>query len=114
MNLATVLTETSARKPDRIALRLGEATISYRELDSARVAARPAAHAVSVGDRVGVVLPNVPEFAAVYYGVLRTGEVPHRRRPVRSARRWITKVVLRYFSRAVLRCSLRFPMGSGP
>ena len=31
--------------------------------------------ASSPGDRVGVMLPNVPQFAAAYYGVLRAGGV---------------------------------------
>jgi long-chain acyl-CoA synthetase len=30
---------------------------------------------LSTGDRVGVMLPNVAEFAIVYYGVLRAGGV---------------------------------------
>jgi long-chain acyl-CoA synthetase len=88
MNLATVLTHTSARMPDHVALRLGEATLTYRELDdaSARVAALLAAHSVGAGDRVGVMLPNVPEFAAVYYGVLRTGAVVVPLNPLLKAR----------------------------
>ena len=77
MNLATVLTHTATRMPHRVALRLGESALSYSELDdaSARVAALLEEHSVGPGDRVGVMLPNVPEFAAVYYGVLRAGGV---------------------------------------
>ena len=30
---------------------------------------------VRPGDRVGVMLPNVPQFAAAYYGILRAGAV---------------------------------------
>jgi long-chain acyl-CoA synthetase len=88
MNLATVLTDTSPRLPDHIALRMGDATVSYRELDdaSARVAALLAAHSVGIGDRVGVMLPNVPEFAAVYYGVLRRGAVVVPLNPLLKAR----------------------------
>jgi long-chain acyl-CoA synthetase len=88
MNLATVLTETSARMPDRVALRLGEAALTYRELDraSARVAALLATRSVGPGDRVGVMLPNVPEFAVVYYGVLRAGAVVVPMNPLLKAR----------------------------
>ena len=88
MNLATVLTDTSARMPERVALRLGEATLTYRELDdaSARVAALLQARSVGTGDRVGVMLPNVPEFAAVYFGVLRAGGVVVPMNPLLKAR----------------------------
>lgn len=88
MNLGTVVTETSARMPDRVALRLGEATLTYRELDeaSARVAALLRDRLVGAGDRVGVMLPNVPEFAAVYFGVLRAGGVVVPMNPLLKAR----------------------------
>jgi long-chain acyl-CoA synthetase len=88
MNITTVLTDTSARMPDHVALRQGEATLSYRELEnaSARVAALLATHSVGAGDRVGVMLPNVLEFAAVYYGVLRTGAVVVPLNPLLKAR----------------------------
>jgi long-chain acyl-CoA synthetase len=88
MNLATVLTETAAALPHRVALRLGEAALTYRELDdaSARVAALLAAHSVGDGDRVGVLLPNVPEFAAVYFGVLRAGAIVVPMNPLLKAR----------------------------
>jgi long-chain acyl-CoA synthetase len=88
MNLATVLTATSARTPDRVALRLGEVTLTYRELDeaSARVAALLQARSIGAGDRVGVMLPNVPEFAAVYFGVLRAGAVAVPMNPLLKAR----------------------------
>ena len=88
MNLATVLTRTSAQMPDRVALRLGEATFSYRELDdaSARVAAFLESRSIGAGDRVGVMLPNVPEFAAVYFGVLRAGAVVVPLNPLLKAR----------------------------
>src|ERR1017187_10948882 len=42
---------------------------------AARVAGLLKARALKPGDRIGVMLPNVPYFAAVYYGVLRAGGV---------------------------------------
>jgi long-chain acyl-CoA synthetase len=88
MNLAIILTGTATHVPDNVALRLGEATLTYAKLDdaSARVAALLAARSVGAGDRVGVMLPNVPEFAAVYYGVLRAGAVVVPMNPLLKAR----------------------------
>ncbi len=76
-NLATVLTSSAERDPDAVALRLDDAEVSYGMLDdsSARIASLLADRGVGAGDRVGIMLPNVPYFAVVYYGVLRAGGV---------------------------------------
>jgi len=77
MNLASFLTRTAAERGERTALRLGERRISYQQLDEAagRVAGLLGVLGVRPGDRVGVMLGNTPDFAAVYYGVLRAGGV---------------------------------------
>jgi long-chain acyl-CoA synthetase len=77
MNLASILTESAARDGGHAALRLDDAELSYSQLDgaSAHIAGLVAAHGVSPGDRVGIMLPNVPHFAACYYGVLRAGGI---------------------------------------
>ncbi|CAM5565014.1 long-chain fatty acid--CoA ligase [Streptomyces tanashiensis] len=77
-NLAGFLVETAGRQPERPALRLGERVISYAELDehSARAAALLRARASRPrGRATGSMLPNVPEFVVLYYGVLRAGAV---------------------------------------
>src|SRR3954451_8915555 len=76
-NLASLLTETAQRHADRPALKLDDATMSYAALDeaTARVAGLLRERGIGAGDRVGVMLPNVPHFAIVYYGVLRAGGV---------------------------------------
>jgi long-chain acyl-CoA synthetase len=76
-NLASILTTSAARDVDAPAVRLGERTLTYGELDdrSARIATLLREHGIERGDRVGVMLPNVPEFPIVYYGVLRAGGV---------------------------------------
>ncbi|MFG2899080.1 long-chain fatty acid--CoA ligase [Streptomyces zaomyceticus] len=76
-NLAGFLVETARRQPGRPALRLGERVVTYAELDehSARFAALLRAGGVRPGDRVALMLPNVPEFVVLYYGVLRAGAV---------------------------------------
>jgi long-chain acyl-CoA synthetase len=76
-NLALNLTRTAAEHPDAIACKLDDAAFNYQLLDnaSARIAAMLAEKGVGPGDRVGIMLPNVPYFPAVYYGVLRAGAV---------------------------------------
>jgi long-chain acyl-CoA synthetase len=71
------LTESAERHGRRPALKLGDTVATYAELDaaSARVAGLLRARGVNPGDRVGIMLPNVPQFAVVYYGVLRAGGV---------------------------------------
>jgi long-chain acyl-CoA synthetase len=77
LNLASILTESAARVADGPAVRLGDVELSYAELDdrSARLATVLLEKGLQPGDRVGVMLPNVPEFPVVYYGVLRAGGV---------------------------------------
>jgi long-chain acyl-CoA synthetase len=76
-NLALALSETAALDPDHPAVRLDDTTLSYADLDqaSARVARLLELEGFQPGDRVGLMLPNVPEFAVIYYGVLRAGGV---------------------------------------
>jgi len=74
-NLALNLIESTRMYPDKPAVRLDDYVLSYATLDdaSARAAALLRARGVAPGDRVGIMLPNVAEFAIAYYGVLRAG-----------------------------------------
>lgn len=76
-NLADNLVTSAHRHPDRVALRLDDTVLRYREVDSlsAHIAGLLVSRGLRPGDRVGVMLPNVPQFAVVYYGVLRAGGV---------------------------------------
>src|SRR5215211_3705758 len=76
-NLATILTETAERDGDRTAFKLDDMELNYSLLDeaSARVAALVKSKGVEPGDRVGLMMPNVPYFPAIYYGILRAGGV---------------------------------------
>jgi long-chain acyl-CoA synthetase len=76
-NLAQLLTESAANHRDRPALKLDDDVISYEMLDegAARVAGLLQDRGLRPGDRVGIMLPNVPYFGIVYYGVLRAGGV---------------------------------------
>jgi long-chain acyl-CoA synthetase len=88
MNLAQLFTSTAERQPAAPALRLDGTVISYADLDqaSARVAGLLRSRGITPGDRIGLMLPNVPEFAAVYYGVLRAGGVVVPMNPLLKAR----------------------------
>ncbi len=76
-NLASLLTDSAARHPARTAIKLDDAELTYAQLDgaSAHVAGLLEQHGFRPGDRVGVMLPNVPYFPVVYYGILRAGGV---------------------------------------
>ena len=74
-NLAQLLTDQAAKQPERPAILAGDRVISYAEFDdaAARVAAFLLSRGFQAGDRAGLMLANVPEFAVVCYGVLRAG-----------------------------------------
>lgn len=77
MNLAERLRAAAERLGGRTALTLDREGLGYRELElrSARTGALLRRRGIRPGDRVAVMLPNVPEFAVVYYAVLRIGAV---------------------------------------
>src|SRR4051794_30711013 len=76
-NVADLLTRSAAAHPDRAAVKLDDAQLTYAALDraSGRVAALLRAKGVAPGDRVGLMLPNVLQFPVAYYGALRAGAV---------------------------------------
>jgi long-chain acyl-CoA synthetase len=76
-NLALNLTHTANLHGARTALRLDGRSLSFMALDdlSGRMATALRERGVEPGDRVGVMLPNVPEFAVAYYGILRAGGI---------------------------------------
>ncbi|HZV76022.1 MAG TPA: long-chain fatty acid--CoA ligase [Conexibacter sp.] len=76
-NLASLLTDSAARLPGRTAIKLDDAELTFAQLDgaSAHLAGLLPEHGFKPGDRVGVMLPNVPYFPVVYYGILRAGGV---------------------------------------
>ena len=76
-NLADNLTRTAAKHGDRPALKLDDLVLTYAELQDGarRVAAMLKDKGVGPGDRVGLVMPNVPPFPVVFYGALAIGAV---------------------------------------
>src|SRR5580693_7218839 len=76
-NLAVMLRESARRAPAKTAVILGDVTISYAQLDelSDRLAASLTAAGLAAGDRVGLQLPNIPQFVISYFGILKAGGV---------------------------------------
>jgi long-chain acyl-CoA synthetase len=76
-NLAVMLRESARRAPDKTAVILGDVRLSYAQLDelSDRVAASLTATGLAAGDRVGLQLPNIPQFVIAYFGILKAGGV---------------------------------------
>ncbi len=77
LNLAVMLQESARRAPGKPAVILGETAISYAQLDaqSDRLAASLTAAGLAAGDRVGLQLPNIPQFVSAYFGILKAGGV---------------------------------------
>ena len=76
-NAARAVWDHASADPDRIALRGAGEPWSYGHLRerAAAFAAQLAAQGVRPGDRVLLVCPSVPEFAAAYYGIHAAGAV---------------------------------------
>jgi long-chain acyl-CoA synthetase len=76
-NLATILTETAEQHRDKTAFKLDDTELNYGLLDegSARIAGLLKSKGLEPGDRVGLMMPNVPYFPVIYYGILRAGGV---------------------------------------
>ncbi|MBV9805047.1 MAG: long-chain fatty acid--CoA ligase [Solirubrobacterales bacterium] len=74
-NIAERLNENAAARPNHVAIKVHDTELSYAVLEeaAARVASLLRAKGVEPGDRVGIMLPNVAQFAACYYGALRAG-----------------------------------------
>jgi long-chain acyl-CoA synthetase len=76
-NLACISREAAAATPDKPALILDGARMTYAELDtlSDQVAAGLRAAGIGRGEAVGLQLPNIPQFLVTYLGVLKAGAV---------------------------------------
>lgn len=76
-NLASSLDRSASRHPDRTALVAGGRSFTFAQLAAAsnQVAHFLLSVGVRPGERVALACPNVPQFAAMYYGILRVGAV---------------------------------------
>ncbi len=75
LNLGTILAASARERPDRVALRLNQQTLSYGELDRAArgFATSLRSRGLEPGDQVALMIPNVAEFTLAYFGTLYAG-----------------------------------------
>jgi long-chain acyl-CoA synthetase len=74
-NLSTILRESRLSHPDKPVVILDEHSLPYTMVDHAadRVAQALRDNGIAPGSAVGLMLPNVPQFPIVYFGILRAG-----------------------------------------
>ncbi len=72
-----VLDEAARKYPDRACTIFKGAVISFKEMNEItdHVAAALADLGVKKGDRVGIFMPNTPQFVMAYFGILKAGGV---------------------------------------
>ncbi len=77
MNIAGNLTKTTADNPDSVAIKLDDLEMTFAQLDGASSLAAGWLRDLGVGpgDRVGIMLPNIPQFPILYYEVLHAGGI---------------------------------------
>jgi long-chain acyl-CoA synthetase len=76
-NLATNLVATAERIPDKVGIRLDQAEVTWSQLltAAAQVAGQLRAAGLEAGDRVSLILPNVPAYPVSFYATLLAGGV---------------------------------------
>lgn len=75
LNLSILLENSAASQPQHTAVMHNGHKLSYAELDSAanRFASGLSSLGVRTGDKVAIMVPNLPEFVIAYFGVLKLG-----------------------------------------
>ena len=75
LNLGSILQGSTDARPDHVAIRHDERTLTYAELDRAArgVAASLRTRGIEPGMAVAILVPNLPEFTITYFGILYAG-----------------------------------------
>src|SRR5271154_1911851 len=86
--LSSLLERAAADHPGHPAIRLADLVVSYAQRREAagRMSTLLAAAGVEPGDRVGIMLPNVPAFPIAFYGALAAGAVVVPMNPLLKSR----------------------------
>ncbi len=83
-----MLEETARKYPDSPCTIFKGAKISFREMDALtdRLSAALADMGVKKGDRVGIFMPNTPQFVMAYFAILKAGGVVVATNPLYTAK----------------------------
>jgi len=75
LNLGIILSASAEGSAEKVALRLEDVAITYAELHRAAlgIAGGLRARGIQPGDKVSLLVPNVPEFTMAYFGILYAG-----------------------------------------
>src|ERR1700747_1128792 len=87
-SISALLDRAAAEHPERTALRMDDLVLTYAQLREAagRMSTLLASLGVEPGDRVGLMLPNVPAFPIAFYGALAAGAVVVPMNPLLKSR----------------------------
>jgi long-chain acyl-CoA synthetase len=87
-NLSSVLGQAAARHAGRPAIRLDDLVLTYAQLRDAagRMTSLLASAGVAPGDRVALMLPNVPAFPVAFFGALGAGAIVVPMNPMLKSR----------------------------
>lgn len=75
LNLGTILQASAHERPKHAAVRMDDRVLTYEQLDRAArgVATALRDRGVQPGEKVALLVPNVPEFTIAYFGILYAG-----------------------------------------
>lgn len=92
--LVSLLQESAAKWPDRVATDFMGATLTYSELEeqSRKAASAMADMGVTAGDRVSLILPNCPQFICGFFGALALGAIAVAHNPLAPASELHTEI----------------------
>jgi len=92
MNLKQILEQTAKQYGGKTAIIYGSDRLSYAELDEAsnKIANALIERGVEKGDRVAIVLPDVPEFPIAFFGVVKAGGIAVRQNPKASIKELVS------------------------
>lgn len=77
LNLGVILRESARRDPDKVALIVGDTRLTYGEVHTyaQKLAGSLMALGMTRGQRVALMLPNVPQFTIAYFAIHYVGGV---------------------------------------